>query len=160
MTVADIIQKAITDACSRQRKWDPEKGELEPWLMAQVNSIMDALAKSATHRRVTHTLDAISGDGAGDDEGVGYVAPPASARVASAEEIVTQKEEVKEQFDLLLEAASGDDQLERMIEVVWEGCDGAPDIAAAMEVTVHEVYNLTRKLKRRVARKREQHGSP
>lgn len=161
-TIEDIIQEAILKACTGERKWNPEKGSLELWLKDQINSLMDHLAKSATNRYETHTLETIRGDSTEDpwDSDALEYAPPESARVASAEEIAIRQEEVKQEFDLLLGAADGDEQLEQMIQVVWEGYEKSSEISEAMGVPVKEVYTLTRKLKRRVARKREQYGTP
>ena len=161
-SVEDIVQKVIYQTCAGKRKWDPAKGPLDMWLKDQVKSVMDRLAESAPHRHETDSLDLVRGDGSEDgaDGSALEYAPPESARVASTEEVVLRQEEIQKEFDLLFDATDGDEQLEQMIEAVLAGHEKSAEIAEAMGIPVKEVYNLTRKLKRRVARKREQYGSP
>lgn len=47
----DVVQHVILQTINFERNWDPEKGELLPWLKDQVKSVIDALAKSEPHRK-------------------------------------------------------------------------------------------------------------
>jgi DNA-directed RNA polymerase specialized sigma24 family protein len=160
-TIEDIVQETIKKTCSGERRWDPGKGPLERWLRDQVKSIMDHLAKSAPNRYETQGLETIIGnidDGLAMTNTLEYN-PPESARVASAEEVVLKKEEIEEECYLLIDAADDDEQLKQMVDLVWNGYEKAQEIAEAMGISANEVYTLTRKLKRRVVRKREKDGT-
>ncbi|KKN21384.1 hypothetical protein LCGC14_0926010 [marine sediment metagenome] len=103
-TITDIVQEAITQACSGERKWDPEKGALEMWLKYQVNSIMDGLAKLAANRNEIQGLEVVTSDGEGGEvvSDILEYDTPASARKPSAEAVAVNKEEAAERIDELL----------------------------------------------------------
>lgn len=50
-TIEDVVHEVIVKALSGTRRWDRAKGPLLPWLKMQINSVIDALAQSAAHRR-------------------------------------------------------------------------------------------------------------
>jgi len=56
-TVEDVVQEVVMKTLSGTRQWNPARGPLLPWLQAQSRSILDALAKSASHHREVSTLD-------------------------------------------------------------------------------------------------------
>ena len=51
VTVEDIVHEVIEKTMNGTRQWDPDKGELLPWLRDQVKSVMGNLVRSAAHRR-------------------------------------------------------------------------------------------------------------
>ena len=46
----DVVQLVIIKTIEGIRKWDPDKGELEPWLIQQVNSEISHLVESRLHK--------------------------------------------------------------------------------------------------------------
>ena len=153
-TLVDVIQEVILKTFSRERKWDPEKGELVPWLRDQVKSVIDALAKSAAHR---YEVSFPEEDGEGLDE---RVLPSLSAdsslaavSASSPEQIVLEKEaaeQAEQKVSALFEKHSGEPDLEEMLESIMNGCEPRPRyLAADLGVSVEDVNNRLKRLRRR-----------
>ena len=58
-TLEDIVAEAICKTCSGERKWDPKRGPLEPWLTYQVKSLMSHVVDSAAYRHEVALLDTL-----------------------------------------------------------------------------------------------------
>jgi hypothetical protein len=157
--LGDIVQHVIAQTIGRERKWDPEKGELLPWLKDQVKSVIDALAKSASHRRES------SIDGGDDEDSFSepeeYIAhmvdPSDNLDRLTPEEILIDKEideERKEtalyKYSALFYAVEGDAELEEVLDAVINGCElKARFLAQELNVPVENIYNRLKRLRRK-----------
>lgn len=158
-TLEDIVQDVIYRTISGQRRWDPAKGALEPWLLDQVNSLMDHLAKSAANKYETHRLYEFDDAPVQTSDGEERMhALPAAARADSAEDVVLRNEDSSDGIGLLIDAAYGDAELMRLLEHIVELESAKPaELAVSMGTSVGHVYDLMRKLKRRVERRQGAH---
>jgi len=136
-SVEDVVQEVIVKALSGLRRWDPEKGQLFPWLQAQSRSVMDALAKSASHRREMRILETES---------------LASAQSPDPLEIVLEKEaetQTRKKVEALFQAVDGVPELREVLQVIMDGCQPWPrHIASELGVSVREVDNRLKRLRR------------
>jgi RNA polymerase sigma factor (sigma-70 family) len=139
-TVEDVVQEVIMKALSGIRRWDPEKGQLLPWLQAQSRSIMDALAKSASHQREVSIPETESF---------------ASVQSLDPLEIVLEEEtetQVRQKVEALFQAVDGEPELREVLQVIMDGCQLWPrHIASELGVPVREVDNRLKRLRRRAA---------
>lgn len=143
--VQDVIQKTLTG----QRKWDSEKGELEPWLRQQIKSEINHLVESATHAHEREEL------GEEIDTSGSVSSKPASVAAYTQDPatVVLQRTEIAEKITAIYEAAEADPELEAIIEAVIDGCEPKPRyLAEELQTTVTDINNRIRKLRRRVVR--------
>ena len=154
-SVEDIVHDVILKTISGERKWDPEKGDLVPWLKDQVKSIMDALVKSAAHRYETGSLETM------DEEGIADTAEYHAFRAGSVtmtqspgpQETVLQNEHFEEQASTLFQAMDGHHDLEQILAAVWDGCELKPRILAAeLGVPVRDINNRLKRIRRRISK--------
>lgn len=150
-TAEDIVQEVIVRTISGDRRWDPEKGELLPWLKWQVRSIVDALARSAAHRHEELAPDAATLPG---DDPLGTLATNYGAFnsvAASPEALFLDQESVDRRVGHLFAAVSGEPDLEAVLNAVLDGAGTRPrEIAAFLEVPVSDIYNRLKRIRRRV----------
>jgi DNA-directed RNA polymerase specialized sigma24 family protein len=136
-TVEDVVQEVIMKALSGIRRWDPEKGQLLPWLQAQSRSVMDALAKSASHRREMRIPETES---------------LASTQSLDPLEIVLEEEaeaQTRQRVDALFQAVGGAPELKEVMQVIMDGCQPWPRyIALELDISVREVDNRLKRLRR------------
>jgi len=146
-TAEDITQAVILDTISGQRHYDPNKGELLPWLYSQVRSEVDALAKSAPRR---HEVPLTFGQGRdeAEEEPLERFSPPLTPSDDPGESVPASID-AKRAFDAVCELVKGDQELESMLLVLADGCDPRPRfIAEELGVPVETVYNCKRRLER------------
>jgi RNA polymerase sigma factor (sigma-70 family) len=137
MTVEDVVQEVVVKALSGIRKWDPARGQLLPWLQAQSRSIIDALARSAPHRREVNTLEV---------ENFAVVQSPSSLAIVLEKEAQAQMEQ---KVNALLLAADGEPELREVLRVIMGGCEPRPrHIAAELGVSVKDINNRLKRLRR------------
>lgn len=149
----DVVQEVIVKVFSGQRKWDPGKVDLLPWLKMHIKSIIDALAKSSPANQET-TL----GDGEENDFESGLEYSSVGARhiansrdSANPEQTILEKEAVDKHLQLIREAAEGDEELEMLILAIECGCDPRPRfLAEELGIPVKDVYQQTRRLQRHI----------
>jgi DNA-directed RNA polymerase specialized sigma24 family protein len=163
-TVEDVVQHVIDKTCRGERKWNPDKGELLTWLKWQVNSVMDALARSRPQMYETELVEPQ------DDEtemlrnrlehcAALFVGKPDTAGSLSAEEVLLEKEQQRNtkarldrQCDLIYRAVSGDPELEAVVDAIMDGYGPKRhDIAAAIGITPDEVTNRRKRIRSRLA---------
>jgi RNA polymerase sigma factor (sigma-70 family) len=141
MTVEDVVQEVVVKALSGVRRWDPARGQLLPWLQAQSRSIIDALARSAPHRREVSILA---------DENL------ASGQLPDPLEIVLEKEakvQMGQKVIALLHAVEGEPELREVLEAIMRGCQPKPrHIAAELGVSVKDIDDRLKRLRRRALR--------
>lgn len=151
-SVEDIVQEVIYKALSEERQWDPERGELVPWLKDQVKSIVDALARSAAHRYETASVERMVEEGTFDK--VEYQPVQAGVLVvpkaADPKEIVAQREYVEQRMSDLYNAMDGDPELEDVLLAMLDGCEAKPQsLATTLGVSVTTINNRLKRIRRR-----------
>jgi DNA-directed RNA polymerase specialized sigma24 family protein len=154
LSAEDIVQRVIEKTLTGQRKWDPNKGELLPWLRDQVNSELDGLVKSAAHRyeMVLESDDSSGGDvrdkieyRAVEDGILGSVRPP------NPENLLIEGEG-SDLVSALFQAVDGDLELEEVLNAVMDGCELKPrHLAEMLGVPKQNINNRLKRLRRRVA---------
>lgn len=154
-TVEDVVQEVIVKALNGIRRWDPDKGQLLPWLQAQSRSVIDALAKSAPHRRETSEEN---------EERLVYetgyyglrVSRLATGQSSDPLEIVLKKEakaQIEQKVDALFQAVDGEPELKEVLEAIMNDCEPkARCLAQELGVPVEDVYNRLRRLRRRASK--------
>jgi DNA-directed RNA polymerase specialized sigma24 family protein len=154
----DLVQHVILQTISGERNWVPEKGELLPWLKDQVKSVVDALAKSAAHRR-EHFFS--KGDQNGLTEQEEHLAMQVDGSEnldrLTPEEVLISKESDEERlnrtlykYSALFYAIEGDAELEEVLEAVINGCELKPRfLAQELNVPVENIYNRLKRLRRK-----------
>lgn len=151
-TIEDIIQTVVEKTFSGQRRFDPMRGPLEPWLRDQIKSEIDALARSAAHRCEESQAE----DEPSDPE----LLTPVQSRTHRVlgtplehdpEAIALSQEEIAERSAALFDAIADDKGLEAIVVALLDGCEPVPRILAAeLGVSVEDIYNRVKRLRRRV----------
>jgi DNA-directed RNA polymerase specialized sigma24 family protein len=136
-TVEDVVQEVIVKVLSGIRQWDPEKGQLSPWLQAQSRSVIDALAKSAAQRREVR---------------LPQVESSASAQSPDPLVIVLEQEagtQIRHKVESLFQAVDGAPELRETLQIIVNGCPPWPrHIALELDISVREADNRLKRLRR------------
>ena len=156
--LCDIVQHVIEKTINGDRKWDPDKGELIPWLKNQVKSVIDAMAKSATHRKEFYFSDDDE-DGLTEQEefAAQQIDPSDNLYRLTPEEVILYKESDGERrekalikYSALFYAIEGDEELEEVLEAVIDGCELKPRyLAQELNVPVENINNRLKRLRRK-----------
>lgn len=160
-TCEDVVQQVIVKTFAGERKWDPKKGPLLPWLKDQVKSIIDALVWSAAHRHETPISEGDSAEGFGvnDRRTQMYLEQPAVGPSSGPEECLLEKIEMQKadrKIERLFEEVEEDPELEEVLIAIMDGCEPKPRyLAAELDVPVTEIYNRMKRLRRRALAIRE-----
>lgn len=153
--VDDIVQDVIVKTLERQRRWDPERGDLLPWLKAVVKSEVDHLAKEkASHYEVQFDRDV--GDLVSRLERVDAVDAFGRKSTGSPEQVLARRERVREQYEAVYALVEGDEELEELVLAIECLIDESEalkepkrqDIASILDLPVSEVTNRKKRLKR------------
>jgi hypothetical protein len=162
-TAEDITQEAVALVLSDDRPWDPAK---EPDLLQHLRDVVDSLVSnlvtSKDNRlvgRLPETEDGVVAEemlkrarpGAAHAEHLTKAPVSAEQEVVAAEEEAVAAAEEERIAGEVFAAASGDQELERVVEAIMDGHGKAAEIAAATGFQVKRVYQLLRTLKRHVA---------
>ncbi len=155
-TPETIVQDVIAKTFSEDRNWDPDRGELFPWLKWVVKSEISHLVESASHRNET-SIDQYE-----DELSLHRLERKTSQSIAyNPRDTNTEREEEtrrnKERIDALLEACDGRPELE---EIVYAICDDecspkAQDLADHLQRPVKVIYQNLRALRRRADKIKE-----
>jgi DNA-directed RNA polymerase specialized sigma24 family protein len=159
-TIEDIVHDVIEKTINRTRKWDPELGDLLPWLERQVDSLMDHLHKRWHYRHETHleAKDAI-GQVAVETIAVEQHAfnTASSAQNPRPEDALTEQEDeadhiryVSTHVQRAYEAADGDSELVQLLDLCMAHGKDCERIAEEAGVPVEDIYRRIRKLRRRI----------
>lgn len=158
----DIVHEVIEKTMNGTRQWDPDKGELLPWLRDQVKSVMGNLVRSAAHRREYHiprNKEELSKD---DEETLSAINWASETQNPTPEEEILKKEDRERAEALvggLFEAVAGKPELEAVLEVVMAGCEPKPQpVADELATPVEEIYNRFKRLRRYALKVRELYG--
>lgn len=148
-TSEDIAYEAIQRTLSGDRSWDPEKDpDIIIFLKSVVDSLMYHLIHSQNHKRLQPLPE--NGNGNIREDIIHKWSPDSSP---TPEEQILLKEE-EEQADrivsIMFEAVAEDAELETILEARMEGCVRPEEIAEVKNMDIKHVYNLIRKLKRRL----------
>jgi DNA-directed RNA polymerase specialized sigma24 family protein len=139
-TVEDVVQEVILKALSGVRRWDPAKGELQPWLRAQCCSVIDALAKSAPHRREVSILERENLAQSSSD--------PLELLLEEEAEAQTRRK-----VKAFLQAVGEETGLQEVLQAVMNGCEPWPRyIAHETGISVRDADNRLKRLRRRASR--------
>ena len=139
-TVEDVVQEVIVKALSGVRRWAPAKGQLLPWLQAQCCSVIDALAKSASHRREVSILE--------DENYAQSSLDP--LELLLEEEAETQ---ARRKVEALLQAVDEEAELQQVLHAVMSGCEPWPRyIAHEIDISVRDADNRLKRLRRRASK--------
>lgn len=157
-TAESIVQEAIQKTLSEDRNWDPERGELLPWLKWVIRGEIDHLYHSASHPEEYYILEADSfEDNPPAFEKLEYDANrqlPDGHEAKSAEERTVLAETTRRKLDSLLEACDGRPELEEVVEaLIGNKCSPeAKSLAEYFGRPVEEIYQRLRALRRRAAK--------
>lgn len=155
MELQDIVQDVIDKTLRGQRRWDPDKGPLVPWLMDQVKSELDALARSAAHWREESLEPDWQLVEVGDrteeraelrtDPSLDGRTDPETALIES-EAFALAETRVAELF----EAINGDQELQAVVQAMMDGSEPQPrHLAEYLGISVEETNNRLKRLRRR-----------
>ena len=141
-TAESIVRDVIAKTFSEERNWDPERGELFPWLKWVIRSEVSHLAESASNRRDVRLEQS-------DCDEPEYPSP-VKLQLNSPEDGMIATETV----DLLLEACNGKAELEDIVYAISGGeCAAKPKLLAEyLGRPVQEIYQDLRMLRRRAAK--------
>lgn len=156
-TPEDLAYDAIGKVLSGDRRWDPDQNpDLLGYLKAVVDSLVSHLVESEEHMRVRRLPQTEEG---AELEGVLQVADPESPaarylprRPATPEEDLLAKESEEAVVGEIFKAVQGDPELEGLVAAMMEGYTKPAEIAQAKGMKTERVYQLIRKLKRRLLR--------
>lgn len=152
----DIAQTVVRKAFDGTRKWDPERGELYPWLCEQVKSEVSNLADSDARKREIlvstdeddGALDQMAGRGALDEDDDPGLRDPESMlldREASTN--------VRRRVDALYRAVDDRPELSVVLEAIIDGCEPKSRfLADRLAIPGGVVDNRLRALRRSAAR--------
>ena len=148
----DIAAQAIVSVIGGERKWEPERGPLLPFLKRVVDSLLNHLALSADNRRIERFSENDTSPYGAEriafqegDEGP-WPRPPADFDVADASE---SECDANERIDRLAEAAKGTPELAEVLNAILEFNEARPRlIAIRIGKPVNHVNNCLRRLRR------------
>lgn len=147
----DVAREAICRVLEGRRKWDPEQDpDFLLFMKSVVKSIMWSEWDSAEHKALKGS-QSLNADADRSEEQT-LVSSGSGHQVPSKEALPSAITEANETYEMVLEAVSGDEQLELLVICIAEGFEKRKDIAKEMGITADEVTNLRKRLKRVLAR--------
>lgn len=135
-----IAAEAVRQAFEGERRWDPERHpDLLRYLANAVSSLVSNLVTSADHVRR---------DGRDPSQATGLDGRDEGGALSQLDALAS--DECVEELRAIVDCETADD--ERLVAVQMGLEDGLPrdEIAEVLSIGVSEVYNLTRKLRRRI----------
>jgi len=150
----ELAQEAVVRVLDGDRTWDPTKVDLVFFLKEVMRSILNADLKSPAAAK-----DSLNGDqanesgtaGSGADERLGVLDDRDRGLARSAEQQLLESEKCAAIVDRALDAAGTDPVLGKLVNAIVEGCSKSAEIAQATGLSVDQVYEATRKLRRRLS---------
>ena len=149
-TVAkDLVQKAIERMLDGRRNWDPNKVDLERYLVQTVRSVADSYKREGSRRGPT--FDEEIGQNIGADAPRPQLDPHQLLEAKEANEVLENE---------LIAAAGNDVELLQLVDALLSGVYRPRELSTDLVWDINKVYVLTRKLKRRIiAADRERRGN-
>jgi DNA-directed RNA polymerase specialized sigma24 family protein len=148
----DIAAQAIVSVIGGERKWEPERGPLLPFLKRVVDSLLNHLALSADNRRIERFSQVDTSPYGAEriafqdgDEGQ-WPRRPADFDAADPSE---SESDADERIDRLVEAAKGTPELAEVLNAILEFSEARPRlIAIRIGKPVNHVNNCLKRLRR------------
>ncbi len=144
-TIDSIVSQAFTKVLTGERRWGPGKQpELKLYLMNVIDSLLNHLAERKDNTVLTAMPD-------GGSERVAQ--PPDNPETA-----LLQREQAAQEawaLQCLIDASQDDPLLQQMIHTMQAGHGKLGDIAAALSISVTDVYNAMKRLDRKIERVRQ-----
>jgi DNA-directed RNA polymerase specialized sigma24 family protein len=154
---ADVVLEAIEDVLAGTRAWNPST---QPDLFAHLRSIVDSklshLVESKANRSIRSEATLSTKD---DDEHLTTLVAQFPDSAPSPDQTVLQAEEeqlAEEFFWGFFEYLKDEPLLQKVSECIVDGINKPAEIAARLEVPPKEVYNVRKRLQRRLAEYRAQ----
>lgn len=144
----DFVQDAILRVFEGRRKWDKQHyPDIIDFLKGVVDSLISNEINSSKNKNEENSVAAIVENSEKSFN---------SEIVSSPEEVLVEEEEQEEyleaqsqQYEEVMDAIKDDDDLLIYVEYLKKGYKPA-EVSKKMGVEISEVYNLTKKLKRRI----------
>jgi hypothetical protein len=166
-TVESIVYQAIEKAWAGERNWNPEQDpDFKKYLMDVIDSLVSHLFTGTDNKMFTTepaegSDDRRAWEGASrqherkHERGADWMA----RRAASPEDLLLEKEEAarrRQGIELLLAESRDDEELTYVIQAMLDGHNKAGEIAKATGIEVRDVYNIMKRLDRKVEAVRKQ----
>ncbi|WP_158621572.1 sigma factor [Corallococcus aberystwythensis] len=137
----DLVQEALRRLLDDSRSWDPERVSLEDFLVGSVRSIASSAVKGLANR-----VRAI-----GDDvpQGIGGVQDP-HFHSPSPEQQLDELQRYKLLAEAVLNAVSGDPEVEKIVSAVLEGCVKRAELITETGLEPKRFDNAIKRLHRRL----------
>lgn len=160
-TVESVVFLAIERAWLGERQWDREKQpNFKKYLMDVIDSLLYHLATGKDNEILTTEPE----PGTEDEKHWHTGSPKRHSEAdwlvrenATPEEELLEKEEIEREsrsrnraIEMLLEESCGDDELTFVIQAMLDGYDKPGEIAEVTGIDIRDVYNITKRLNRKV----------
>jgi len=156
-SIEDVVSHIIESAFDGRRKWDPTKKDLENWLLNHVDSVMDWWLKLRENRDLAYdefeSIEQSTDDGATQVQSIELEAVLRYGPLdpATITENINDEDQAKELYNTLFDSTADDPELQDVILVMIDMNTDFPkpaDIAEKLGVSVDEIYNRKKRLKR------------
>lgn len=166
-TVESIVYQAIEKAWAGERNWNPEQNpDFKKYLMDVIDSLVNHLFDS-TDNKVFTTEPAEGSDDRRVWEGASAKherkhersADWMARQAATPEDLLLEKEEAERRnqgIEMLLVESRGDEELTYVIQAMLDGYNKAGEIAKVTGIEIRDVYNVMKRLDRKVEVVRKQ----
>lgn len=144
-TPEDVVQHVIEKTINGERRWNPKKGPLVPWLRDQVNSVIDALWKSEAGK-----YEAGFPETEEDDDSMEWlpVAGGQANELGNSPRAEENSISAAERMDELWKAIGDDEEVADYVWALQDGCRPEPRyLAEQLGVSREEIYNRKKRLK-------------
>lgn len=137
----DIAQEAILKTYGGERKWDPERyPDIMIFLRSVVDSLISHLANSQNHKKLQRFPENENGESLDNTFNLGYSPTPEDEVLAD------------EVLGKIYEAVDGEKELQSVVDAIMSGYTKPGDISKATGYDIDRVYQLRRKLDRRISK--------
>ena len=137
----DVAAEAVRRVLDGTRSWDPQRGDLLSYLRAVVDSLMGHLVTSFDNRMLERLPDTI------DNPNLGQARAATACNRADTVS-VTGRDDRIEQLYTLLETNRQEELLAVLNAIVDCGDEKPQAVAAHLRVSVTEIYNRLKRLRR------------
>ncbi|WP_194858646.1 sigma-70 family RNA polymerase sigma factor [Myxococcus sp. AB056] len=137
----DLVQEALRRLLDDSRAWDPEKVSLEDFLVGSVRSIASSAVKGLANR-----VRAIENDGAREIRET----RDANFQSPSPEQQLEELQRYKLLAEAVLNAVSGDHDVEVIVAAVLEGCVKRAELIKETGLDSRQFDNAIKRLHRRL----------
>jgi DNA-directed RNA polymerase specialized sigma24 family protein len=155
ISVEDLVQTVIRKTLDGTRNWDPDKGDLEPWLRDQLKSeVSNLLCSSSCKKEVNNCSDYknrnLLVEIKDQNDSTECISKSPEAILLTKEDEIINEREVSKRISALFKAVKGDQELEELLEEVMNGTFPKPSVLAEeLGVEVKNIYNRIKRLKRK-----------